>query len=296
VNNWDVINVKIPSSTQYSTQSQLVLTIWWVTSTFSVTTKPQPSSWGGSGGGWSSSSDYCPNWDTSLSYYDGKCSSTTTTTASWVTTTVEVTATWVTTTITTNTWTFIEFVPKFDDINDSFAKDDINELVSKWIITWYSDWTFRPLSPMTRAEFLAVAMKSLSVELNLTPTTTYTDIPAEGSWMIKYLNRAQELWIANGQMINGKLKFRPNDSISRAEAIAILINVAKIGTTATATTNFSDIPSGGDWMIKYLDKAQTLWIAKWQMIDGTLKFRPNDSISRAEAVKVIVNTMHLQNQ
>ncbi|MDD2516249.1 MAG: S-layer homology domain-containing protein, partial [Candidatus Gracilibacteria bacterium] len=107
----------------------------------------------------------------------------------------------------------------------------------------------------------------------------------------KYIAKAQELGIAQGQVIDGKLKFRPNDLITRAEAIYMLLNASQIKPSENANTNFTDIPANGTWMIKYIAKAQELGIAQGQVIDGKLKFRPNSGISRAETAKIIKKTL-----
>lgn len=294
VNNWDLITVMLTSTNNYSTPSSLTLDIGWVSSIFKVTTKNAPSTWGWGGGGtgWTAV-DYCPNWDTSPSYYDNECTSITTTTSSWITTVVEKTSTWTITTITSNTWTTTIITPKFLDIENSFAKDAINSLVAKWIIVWYPDWTFRPESSTSRAEFLGMTMKAFNIPVNPYATTNYTDIPSDWAWIIKYVEKARELGIAYGQIIGWKLKFRPNDSITRAEAIAILLNVAKITIWDVTVTDFIDIPAEWDWMIKYIEKAKELGIANGQTIDWQLKFRPNDSITRAETATIVFNALNL---
>lgn len=44
----------------------------------------------------------------------------------------------------------------FKDISTSPYKDAINSLLQKWIINWYSDWTFRPKNNITRAELVKI--------------------------------------------------------------------------------------------------------------------------------------------
>lgn len=168
-------------------------------------------------------------------------------------------------------------------------------MAKKGIIKGYSDGTFRPENPITRAEFLSVTMKSLNIDVGSSIVTVFTDIPTDGSWMIPYIEKARLLGIAQGQTINGILKFRPNDSITRAEAIAILLNAAKISVDLSViTTEFKDIPLvDGGWMIPYVVRAQSLGIINGQIIDGVLKFRPNDSITRAESVKIITKATAL---
>ena len=160
------------------------------------------------------------------------------------------------------------------------------------MIEGFADGTFRPDSGATRAEFLAMVMRSLNMSLDESATTDFTDIPADGVWMKKYLAKAKQLGIVKGQTINGKLVFRPNDSITRAEAISILLKAANITTSLSATTDFTDIPAEGGWMVPYIAKAKERGIINGQTIGGKLVFRPNDSISRAEVAKIIVKTLH----
>ena len=176
----------------------------------------------------------------------------------------------------------------FSDISDSFAKNDIMDFVNKWIIQGFTDWTFRPNNPTSRAEFLAMTMKALNVSVDDTLIKTdFTDIPA--SWMIKYVEKAKEYNI-NWQTINWMMDFRPNDPISRAEAMAMLLNIAWISSSGTISS-FSDVTE--PWMIKYTEEAKALGIANWQTIGWMLEFRPNDPITRAEAVTIIAKTSAL---
>ena len=113
--------------------------------------------------------------------------------------------------------------------------------------------------------------------------------------MIPYVEQARLLGIAQGQTIKGKLMFRPNDAISRGEAVTILLSAAKIAVDLSVkTTTFTDIPTTSEWMIPYITKAQSLGIINGQIIDGILKFRPNDSITRAEAVTVIMGGVRVK--
>jgi len=131
-------------------------------------------------------------------------------------------------------------------------------------------------------------MKSLDIETGTMTTTSFTDIPADAAWMISLLEKARTLGIVQGQTIDGRLIFRPNDAITRGEAITILLNAAKIPVDLSITqTTFQDIPEVSQWMIPYIVKAQSLNIINGQVIDGIFKFRPNDSITRAESVRVI---------
>ena len=175
----------------------------------------------------------------------------------------------------------------FNDIDNSFAKDDILKLADSWIIKWYSDWTFRPDNSTTRAEFLAMAVKSLKIQLPTVSSTNFTDVYE--SWQIPYVEAAKNYNI-NWQTINWNLVFRPNDPISRAEALAMLFNLSQIKTDPSLTySSFYDVRTL--WMVQYVEKAKEMRIISWQIINKLPMFRPNDPISRAETVKFIINTL-----
>ncbi len=50
--NGDEVNIRLTSSSSYITSVQSILSIWWLTGTFVVTTKTNPNTWGWGGGGW----------------------------------------------------------------------------------------------------------------------------------------------------------------------------------------------------------------------------------------------------
>lgn len=109
------------------------------------------------------------------------------------------------------------------DIGNSFARDDIIAFLEKGYIKGYDDDTFRPDSSITRAEFLALTMQAMGTKVNDAATTSsYKDISA--TWIIKYAERAREYGI-KGETRNGLSYFRPNDPITRAEAMAMLLRI-----------------------------------------------------------------------
>lgn len=83
-------------------------------------------------------------------------------------------------------------------------------------------------------------------------------------------------------MVNNAEKYNPDNNLTRAEFLKIIMNAAgwKIGTGTTAV--FSDVPSDM-WYAPYVSLA----LSKG-MISPNTQFRPNDTISRAEAAKIIV--------
>ena len=81
-------------------------------------------------------------------------------------------------------------------------------------IAGYPDGTYRPNNNITRAEFATIAARFLSGDYN--GENMFTDI--DGHWAADYINRAAAIgWITGyaGQ-------FRPDDYITRAEAVTLI--------------------------------------------------------------------------
>lgn len=86
------------------------------------------------------------------------------------------------------------------------------------IITGYPDGTFQPDAPVTRAEFAAIAARF--DEKSARTTASFRDI--YGHWAERYISRSAELGWIRGYTDN---TFRPDQSITRAEAMALINRV-----------------------------------------------------------------------
>ncbi len=90
---------------------------------------------------------------------------------------------------------------------------------------------------------------------------------------------------------NRSTRFRPNDSISRAEAAKIIVR-AFGGSPSNRNISFTDVDMYSD-LTAYIETAKELGFFSGQVVNGKLKFRPYDSITRAEIAKVIANAFGL---
>lgn len=146
-------------------------------------------------------------------------------------------------------------------------------------IVGYTDNTVRPNANITRAEVAEIFFRLLEEDVrkaSFTRTNLFSDVHL-GSWYNTSISTMAKLGILMGDP-NGK--FRPNDSITRAEFAAI---AARFDPAATAgDTPFSDV--SGHWAENDIAVAASKgWIKGYP--DGT--FRPNQNITRAEAVSLI---------
>lgn len=85
------------------------------------------------------------------------------------------------------------------------------------------DMYFSPEHGVTRAEFVAMAMKAYGLRADSSLTTTYFDdndeIPAS---LVGYVATAARLGIVRGSFDGTGLNFRPNETVTRSEAAQIL--------------------------------------------------------------------------
>lgn len=102
----------------------------------------------------------------------------------------------------------------FSDVKPSWSYEAIATMSNAGIIKGYPDGTFAPAKNVTRAEFATIAARFLS-----DPYTGETLFPdAVGHWAEDAINRAAAAGWIKGD--NGK--FRPDDKITRAEAVTMI--------------------------------------------------------------------------
>lgn len=107
------------------------------------------------------------------------------------------------------------------------------------------DLYFEPDLTVSRAEFVAMAMKCAGIRADSTLTSTYFDDDGDISASLKgYIATAQRIGLVSGDFKEGKLVFAPNEEITRYEAakiLATLIGSDSEGEESVFATD-SDIP------------------------------------------------------
>jgi len=83
--------------------------------------------------------------------------------------------------------------------------------------------------------------------------------------------------------------FRPNDVISKAEALKILMRMTNVQAENTQELLYADITT--DWHIPYIRLAQTLWL--FEPVADDFEFKPNEWVSRDDMVKLIDSLLRL---
>ena len=108
--------------------------------------------------------------------------------------------------------------PYTDVQPDTWCNAAVSTMTKAGVIEGFSDGTFRPSAPITRAQFAAIAVRFFDVVYS--GDDKFSDIA--GHWAADYINKAAEAALING-FSDGT--FRPNQYITRAQAMAIFNRV-----------------------------------------------------------------------
>jgi hypothetical protein len=166
--------------------------------------------------------------------------------------------------------------PDFLDILEHWISEYIDMIVERGIIFGYPDRTFKPDNKVTRGEFASMIIRTFDIE------------PIEGSlfddtvdnWSESSINGAVGEGIITGYEDN---TFRPNAPITREE-MAVMISRALNIDEEVVEEYFDDIDTASPWAQLSISRLGNRKILTG-FPDGT--FRPKDTLTRAEAVKVI---------
>ncbi len=146
-------------------------------------------------------------------------------------------------------------------------------------VVGYVDGTVRPLNQISRAEVATIFFRLLNEDIrkdNLTQSNSFTDVK-EGMWHNTPISTMSQMGILFGRTPE---QFDPNAPISRAEFAAICARFDN--SEQHGHSDFTDI--AGHWAEQEIERAASLgWISGYT--DGT--FRPNNAITRAEAMTMI---------
>lgn len=139
---------------------------------------------------------------------------------------------------------------------------------------------FCPSEPVSRAEFLVMAMELGDVPVDAALTVSgFADAAEAPAWVQPYLAAAMRRGIVNGEASEVGLVFRPNDAIRAQEAAVLLQNMLKLPVPAAAYRPAEDAWSAG--AMQALSGA------------GVSLASPKQTLTRIEAAKLLYAVAHL---
>ena len=171
----------------------------------------------------------------------------------------------------------------FTDMEGHFAKNDAELLYAVNIVEGYSTGSFAPDKLVTRAEFCAFLMRSLSLEEGI-----YSGLFSDVSPLSWYAGVVQT--IHNCSLISGvsAKEFAPNAPITREQMITIIIrayNLIKNDTSVVGTElPYSDRDKTSPYALTNITKAHALGLLTDLFVDN---LEPQKNATRAEAITVL---------
>ncbi len=170
---------------------------------------------------------------------------------------------------------------KFTDVkNTSWYYSYVTRLAELKITGGYTDGTFKPNNPVTRAEFVTFLCNVKGYKQS--QGNPFDD--SQKSWASGYITTA----LANGFIeLTVDRKFRPNDAVTRQEVAEMMCRALNISPDLITKTPYADLDESIN--SGYSTSAYNNYLMRGSEKDGMKYFQPKDKLTRAEAAAVIVN-------
>ncbi len=190
--------------------------------------------------------------------------------------------------LTNSVYTVIWNPVEFPDVENHWARDAINDMGSRMIVTGNLNGNFNPDNSITRAEFAAIMVRALGLAPGV-GTNRFSDV-VSSSWYCGYVKTATAYGIITGYDDG---TFRPNDLITREQAMTMLaraMDITKLSpslsdsqVTALLVT-YSDSTDVSNWA-----KTSIAACLETGVITGrtSTTLSPKENITRAEVAVVV---------
>lgn len=171
----------------------------------------------------------------------------------------------------------------FSDIDTHWSKSYVTLLSQSGVVSGKSNNAFCPDDTVTRAEFSK--MLSISFSVNTTFDLSSFEDVKQDDWYYDYVNALYMAGIVNG---TSDTAFSPNRSLSREEAVVMMIRLFEKATSDIAPMGefaFTDKDNISPWAVSSASKAVLL-----QLIHGNPdgSFAPKRNLTRGEAAALIL--------
>lgn len=180
----------------------------------------------------------------------------------------------------------LEYDKSFRDIGGAhWASGFVKELAAKQIVTGVSDTLFAPERSMTRAEFAALLVRALRLEVG-TSAAGFKDVEAT-QWYAPAVEAAHEAGLVQGRSAE---LFAPHERITREEMAVALMRAYGLRAGGQALPSpdaepaYADLASIAPWAREAVGVAAELGFMQGR---ENRRFDPQGWASRAEAAKVI---------
>lgn len=171
----------------------------------------------------------------------------------------------------------------FEDLGSvEWAREAVEYLYNKDIVSGKGEDKFAPNDNITRAEFVKIIV--LALDLPLSTGDFFTDVPGN-SWYAPYVYAAYDAGLVSGDEEN---RFNPNDNITRQDMAVILYRAYKLAATYDVL-DFADADSISDYA-----RTAVAYFAQTGIVNGmdNNSFVPFGNATRAQASVMIFRSIN----
>lgn len=170
----------------------------------------------------------------------------------------------------------------FPDVSSHWGQDAILYWAEKDIVNGYSDGTFRPDDPITRAEVAKIIVFALELDTDNISTVSFSDVSTD-FWAYSYIESCVQHGILTGYTDG---TFLPNQFITREEIMMVLYRVTTYESSFAMDTvaNAPDGAQVGGWAVNAVGTMLDAGIVIGYT-DGTIQ--PKNNLTRAEFVTMM---------
>ena len=174
-------------------------------------------------------------------------------------------------------------VSDFTDIGGvDWAKDAILALAKEGVIAGYEDNTFKPQQNIKREEFVKMVISAARIDLNK-PACKFGDVE-QNKWYAQYVNAAYGEGVISGM---SEAEFGIGKEITREDMAVIIARLVNLDVTETET-KFADDADISEYARVSIYK---LYAAGKIAGVGNGRFAPKEIVTRAQAAKIIFDTL-----
>ncbi|ODU54356.1 MAG: hypothetical protein ABT01_08725 [Clostridium sp. SCN 57-10] len=190
--------------------------------------------------------------------------------------------------LTNSTYSVVYHPVVFADAATHWAKDSINDMGSRMVVTGIGNGTYEPERSITRAEFAAIIVRALGLAQS-EGESGFGDV-ARSDWFNGYVGTAVEYGLITGY---DSTSYGPNDAITREQAMAILARAMKktgLDTTLTDSQSAALLAAYTDGgAVSGYAKASVAACLKTGVVNGssTTTLSPKDDVTRAEVAVMV---------
>lgn len=172
----------------------------------------------------------------------------------------------------------------FTDTAKHWAKDNIDFVASRDLISGASATTFAPNTDITRADFLMALGRLSGTDVSGYKVSSFSDVKATDTAM-PYIEWAVKNKIVSGY---GNDKFGPNDSITREQMAVMMVNYAK-ATGYKLHVSIAAVTFADNAKISAYAKDAVKAIQQTGVINGKYNnsFDPHGNTTRAETATIL---------